>query len=50
MQDRATAVLHAAKTIFSVAIQSPIQVGDIAAVGESETDMFHLIERVPLGR
>jgi len=50
VQDRATAVLHAAKTIFSVAIQSPIQVSDIAAVGESETDMFHLIERVPLGR
>ena len=49
-QNRSTAILNAARTIFSAATQSPVRVSDVAAVGESETGMFHLIERVPLGR
>ena len=48
-QNRSTAILHAARTIFGTVTQSPVQVSDVAAVGESETGMFHLIERVSLG-
>ena len=48
-KDRSAALLDAARTIFSTATQSPIRISDVAAVGESETGMFHLIERVPPG-
>ena len=48
-QERSAALLDAARTIFSTATQSPIRISDVAAVGESETGMFHLIERVPPG-
>ena len=47
--EKLTSLKSTLKTILDPLLKQTIKVTDIAVVGESETGMFHLIERVQLG-
>ena len=47
--EKLTSMKPALKTLLNPLLKQAIQVTDVAVVGESETGMFHLIERVELG-